>query len=461
MVAHKRDKMILEIKNLVKTFPGVKALHKVNFQLEAGEIHALVGGHGAGKSVLIKVLSGVYARDSGTINYFGKYFEVSSPREAEHSGICPVFQEVNLIHNLTVAENLFMEKQPKTLGFINWKQINKHASEVLKQFELDIDVTRELGELSIAAQQMVVIGRALIGEPKILILDEPTSSLNQEEAELLFKQLRRLKSEGVAIIFITHFLEQVYSICDKITVLKNGENAGTWLVDELPKSKLDEMLAVKKIEESYQDDVQERIQPSVDGYELEFNNDEQYDFAEILDSGNIESVDVKLNITQKDGTQSAVNRQCAVVKNPILKLSSMYNSESKSKEDVTGELSVMENIALALGVKRGWFSLLQEEEQKRYVEEYIKIFGILPSCLDEKVNKLVDEDRQKIAFARGLASNPAIVMIDEPTRGVDLQDKKESQKYIIKLSNSRVCVVFISPELTELINNSGGAVIMH
>ena len=461
MVADKRDKMILEIKNLVKTFPGVKALHKVNFQLEAGEIHALVGGHGAGKSVLIKVLSGVYARDSGTINYFGKYFEVSSPREAEHNGICPVFQEVNLIHNLTVAENLFMEKQPKTLGFINWKQINKHASEVLKQFELDIDVTRELGELSIAAQQMVVIGRALIGEPKILILDEPTSSLNQEEAELLFKQLRRLKSEGVAIIFITHFLDQVYSICDKITVLENGENAGTWLVDELPESKLVEMLAVKKIEEAYQDDVPESIQPSVEGYELEFNNDEQYDFAEVLDSGNIELVDVKLNITLKGGTQSTVNRQCPVVKNPILRLSSMYNSESKSKQDVTGELSVMENIALALGVKRGWFSLLQEEKQERYVEEYLKIFGILPSCLNEKVNNLTDEDRQKIAFARGLASNPAIVMIDEPTRGVDLQDKKESQKYIIKLSSSKVCVVFISPELTELINNSGGAVILH
>ncbi len=455
--------MILEIKNLVKTFPGVKALHKVNFQLEAGEIHALVGGHGSGKSVLIKVLSGVYARDSGSINYFGKYFEVSSPREAEHSGICPVFQEVNLIHNLTVAENLFMERQPKTLGFINWKQINKHAAEVLKQFELEIDVTRELGELSIAAQQMVVIGRALIGEPKILILDEPTSSLNQEEAELLFKQLRRLKSEGVAIIFITHFLDQVYSVCDKITVLKNGENAGTWFIDELPESKLVEMLAGEKVEEVYQEVIQESAQSATDagGYELVLNNDEQYDFAENLDSGNIELVDTELHITQKDGTQSTVNRQCAIVKNPVFKINRKLNSESKTELEITGELSVIENITLALRVKRGWFSLLQEEEQRRYAEEYIKIFGIQPSFFNEKADKLTAEDKQKVAFARCLASDPTIVMIDEPTRGINLQGKKENQRYIIKLSVSGVSVVFISPELNELINNSGGDMIIN
>src|SRR5574344_2307338 len=228
--------VVLSLKNITITFPGVKALQDVDFTLRKGEIHALMGENGAGKSTLIKVLTGVYTRDSGEILLEGKQINNHSPQDAQQKGISTVFQEVNLCTNLSVAENIFVGHQPKNHLGIDWKRMIETAKKILADVGLEkIDVTRTLGEYSVAIQQMVAIARAVNFNCKVLILDEPTSSLDEFEVENLFNVMRKLKSQGTGIIFVTHFLEQVYEVCDRITVLRNGELQGEFPIAELPR----------------------------------------------------------------------------------------------------------------------------------------------------------------------------------------------------------------------------------
>ncbi|MGD8650253.1 MAG: ATP-binding cassette domain-containing protein, partial [Desulfobacterales bacterium] len=244
----KANDTILSIKGLSKSFPGVKALSNVQFCLNRGEIHALMGENGAGKSTVIKVLTGVYKRDAGEIIYNGAPLECKSPLQAQEAGISPVYQEVNLVPNLSVAENVFLGRQPIKGGRIDWKTMNRAAAKIIRRFDLDIDIEKNLGDYPVAIQQMVAIARALELNSKILILDEPTSSLNVQETERLFTQMRRLKDEGQAIIFITHFIDQMYEIADTVTVLRNGTYIGTWPVAELNKLQLISKLLGKEAE---------------------------------------------------------------------------------------------------------------------------------------------------------------------------------------------------------------------
>lgn len=457
--------MILEIKNLVKTFPGIKALQKVNFQLEAGEIHALLGDKGAGKSTVIKVLTGVYPKDSGSIKYQGEEFEVNSSQEAEAHGISTVYQEVNLLPNLSVAENIFMERQPKTMGIIRWKEINNASVELLKKFDLSIDVTRELGEYSIAVQQMIAIARTLNHGSKVIILDEPTSSLNQVEAEHLFKQMRRLKEEGCSIILITHFLDQVYQICDKITVLKDGQYVGMWPVNDLPMPELISKISGKEIDApaaAAHDTQAPTLTEGMDSeerlgaYDIETNNGAIVRFAGLLESGDTELVDILFDITEKDGRKESVRQRCVVIKNPRLEINNQLAliSEYGREQGLIGELSLTENIILALQVKRSWFNLIGSAEQKKYAEKYLELFSLEHSSLEQIVNTLSSVEQQKVILARWIASNPALLLVDEPTRGINIGAKREGQKFIISLSQHEVKVVVVSEELEARISCS-------
>ena len=234
------NNVVLSMKDISKIFPGVKALQHVDFKLRKGEIHALMGENGAGKSTLIKVLTGVHSLDGGEIRMegFSEAIVNKSPQDAQNHGISTVYQEVNLCPNLSVAENLFIGREPKKLGFIDWRTMNKKAAALLKDLDIDANATDKLEECSLAKQQMIAIARAVDMKCQVLILDEPTSSLDDEEVEKLFVLMRRLKKEGVGIIFVTHFLEQVYAVCDRITVLRNGELVGEYATADLPRVEL-------------------------------------------------------------------------------------------------------------------------------------------------------------------------------------------------------------------------------
>ena len=232
------EQALLEMRSIDKFFPGVRALSNVDFTLHAGEIHSLMGENGAGKSTLVKVLTGVYQRDGGTITLQGKRISPRTPKEAQECGISTVYQEVNLCKNLTVAENIYIGREPRKYGFIDWKTINKRSEELLGGLGVNIDVTKTLDHYSVAVQQMIAIARAVDIEAKILILDEPTSSLDEKETERLFRIIRQLQKRGMGIIFISHFLEQIYDLCDHITVLRNGELVGAYEVAKLPRLEL-------------------------------------------------------------------------------------------------------------------------------------------------------------------------------------------------------------------------------
>ena len=464
--------MILEIKNLVKTFPGVKALKGVNFQLEAGEVHALLGGNGSGKSTVARILTGVYPKDSGSITFEGKPFEVYSPQESEKCGITAVYQEVNLLTNLTVAENIFMERQPKTMGIIKWKEINRRSTEILQRFDLNIDVTKELGDYSIAVQQMIAIARALELDAKVIILDEPTSSLNKEEAESLFVQLRKLKEEGYSIVLITHFLDQVYDICDKITVLRDGESIGMWPVEELPMQELLSKITGKDNQDSevVAPEVNEELDSAenlagigeIGPYSMKIHTGEVVELAGFLCSGGSEINDFSFSITKSSGKNTTLTQKAVVVKNPRFAFNSklgQYTGE-KNVETTSSDLSVIESIISALKIKRDWFTLVERKEQALYVQEYLKLFLISCSSLDQKISDLSNEDQQMINLACSIASDPSLLMVVEPSCGIDLGAKAQEQKFIIRLSREESSIIFISTELGDVIRDSDSVEIM-
>jgi galactofuranose transport system ATP-binding protein len=284
---------IVEMKNISKVFPGVKALSNVGFRLFKGEVHAIMGQNGAGKSTLVKVLTGVYKQESGEILLEGKPIKPDSPLAAQKLGINTVYQEVNLCLNLSVAENIFIGKEPMKLGRIDWKTMNQKAGEVLERLNIKIDVTRTLSSYSIAVQQMVAIARVLDSSAKVLILDEPTSSLDESEVEQLFKVIRKLRDEGLAILFITHFLDQTYQISDRITILKNGSFVGEYKADQLPKLELITKMLGKELSEfSYSGKGEGKAKPSA---EARVGKGEILQVKDLGLQGSIEPFDIDLN----------------------------------------------------------------------------------------------------------------------------------------------------------------------
>ncbi len=446
--------MILETKNLVKTFPGVKALHRVNFQLEKGEIHALVGAHGSGKSTLAKLLAGVYSKDSGSIVYEGKSFDPESVREAEQCGISAVLQEVNMMFNLTVAENMFLERQPKNMGFIKWKEINKRTIEILKRYNVEIDVTQEIGMYSVAVNQVVVIARALELDAKIYILDEPTSSLSNEESAYIFKEVRRIRDQGGSIIFITHFLDQVFEYCDRITVFKEGKDVGTWKVGDISREELEEKIGETEYPPVYDDfaavqDSPER-EESLNGYKLEFGGS-QVEVAGLLKSGNMDLEDIEFAVVKDADKRDVIRESCPVIKEPEFSLERYPDFEAAKDMSESGsmEQTVAEAFLQALQVKRGWLTLLENVQTDSYIAAYAKLFAIADSTA--QVAKLSSDLQGKVLLARLLAANPAYVAVVKSDGTVSLADLPDMQKFIILLGVDSVKIVVVPERVRRLL----------
>lgn len=470
------DHSLLEMKGIEIEFPGVKALDKVDFSVNAGEIHALLGENGAGKSTLIKCLTGVHHMDAGTILFDGKEIRPNSPQEAFSMGISTVYQEINLCPNLTVAENIFVGRQPMKGGMINWKEINRRAKELMSRFHMDIDVTRPLNNYSTAIQQMVSIARAVDIDAKILILDEPTSSLDDNEVQLLFNVMRELKAEGMGIIFITHFLDQIFAVSDRMTILRNGTLVGTYNTADITKLQLVTLMIGKDIDVIFNlkrahvdPNAPEMLRTEnlgtpgqIQNVNLSMKKGELLGFAGLLGSGRTETAELIFGaVPATEGTED-INGKRVSIKKPLdaIKAKLAFCPEDRKRDGIIGDLSIRENIALALQARRGFLHPISRQEQNELADKYIKLLSIATPDAEKKIGELSGGNQQKVILARWMATQPDLLILDEPTRGIDVGAKAEIQRLMLEMCNDGVSVIFISSELEEIIRCSNRIIVM-
>ncbi|HEY9087140.1 MAG TPA: sugar ABC transporter ATP-binding protein [Anaerolineaceae bacterium] len=474
--------LLVSMRGINKTFPGVQALINVDFDLRYGEIHALMGGNGAGKSTLIKVLTGVEHPDGGHITLMGKEVHVRSPKHAQALGISTVYQEINLCPNLTVAENILIGREPMRFGSIDWKKLNAQARETLvRVLGMEIDVTKVLGSYSVAIQQMVAIVRALeIEGAKVLILDEPTSSLSIRETEQLFEVMRKLKSEGVGIIFITHFIDQVYQISDRVTIIRNGLLVGTYATAALPRMELitkmigktitvlDEMSKAKaqsaaRIGKEPVLEARDFGQPGqVEPLDLEVFAGEVLGLAGLVGSGRTETAALLFGLETPESGSLTVEGKPVNRFSPqeSIKRGLALSPEDRKAAGIVDELTVRENIILALQAGQGWFRYLNLPKQYEIAEKYMRLLDISTPSADQLVKNLSGGNQQKVILARWLATNPRVLILDEPTRGIDVGAKAEIQKLVLALAEEGKACVFISSELEEVMRTSHRIAVM-
>ena len=469
---------LLKMRGICKNFPGVKALDNVDFNLNKGEIHALMGENGAGKSTLIKVLTGVEEFESGQIILEDKKSIINkSPKEAQENGISTVYQEVNLCPNISVAENLFLDREPRKFGLIDWKKMNRMSKELLDKLDIKIDVTKPTESYSIAIQQMIAIARAVDMSAKVLILDEPTSSLDDGEVEKLFLLMKKLKNEGIGIIFVTHFLEQVYAVCDKITVLRNGSLVGEFEVDNLPRVQLVAKMMGKDFNdleyikgESTQTNDKEVLlstkslgsNGNIKPFDLKLNKGEVIGITGLLGSGRSELVRAIYGADKTDTGQIVFKNIEVKINAPIdaMKLGMAYLPENRKDEGIIADLSVRENIIIAMQAKQGIFKLIPRKKQEEFVDKYIEILQIKTAGRETPIKQLSGGNQQKVILARWLLTNPELLILDEPTRGIDVGTKTEIQKLVLKLATEGMSVIFISSEIEEMIRTCQRMIVM-
>ncbi len=460
---------LLALRGIGKRFPGVVALDAVDFTLRSGEIHALMGENGAGKSTLIKVLTGVHPPDSGTTTLSGNVISPQSPREAESVGISTVFQEVNLVPSLSVAENIGLGRQPGKFGCINWPALRRRARAALSRLEIKCDVDAEIGTLSIAHQQMVAIARALDVEAQVLILDEPTASLDENEVAELFTLLRRLRDEGLGIVFVTHFLDQVYAVSDRITVLRNGTLVGDYATAELPRLQLVSKMLGREVT------AEEQVESTVANPEaavvlranrlsrpgavkqasLTLRRGEVTGLAGLLGSGRTETARLLFGIDPIAQGNIEFSGETLTKFDPrrAIHLGMAFCSEDRKAEGILPHLSVRENLIIALQSRRGLLQPLSLREQNALCDRFIRALRIKTADAETPIGNLSGGNQQKVLLARWLATTPKLLILDEPTRGIDVGAKQEIEQLIAELRADGLAVLFISSELEEVARN--------
>ena len=476
--------VVLEARGLTRRFTGVLALSGVDFRLRAGEVHALMGQNGAGKSTLIKVLTGVYPADAGELRLAGKAIHPTSPAAAQRLGISTVYQEVNLCPNLSVAENIFAGRYPRKgaagLWRIDWARMQTDARALLARLNLDIDVTRLLASYPVAVQQMVAIARALNSqtsvEAKVLILDEPTSSLDEQEVERLFAVLRQLRDDGMAILFVTHFFEQMYAISDRITVLRNGELVGEYLKADLPPAALitamvgRELSAAAGRNDSAAAAAGEVLlqarglgrRGQLNPVDVDLRRGEVVGVGGLLGSGRTELARLLFGLDRSDSGELSVAGERVRFDNPASAIRHGLGMcpEERKHDGIVAELSVRENIALALQARLGVWNCLTPARQKEIADRFVKSLGIKTADIDTPIALLSGGNQQKVVLARWLATEPQLLILDEPTRGIDVAAKQEIMNEILALARGGLAVLFISSEMDEVVRVSDRIVVM-
>ena len=471
---------LLELRGIHKSFPGVKALSDVSLRLFAGEVHSLMGQNGAGKSTLIKVLTGLYTPDAGSIFLDGRPITPRSTQDAQALGISTVYQEVNLCPNLSVAENIFIGRYPKRFGQIDWRAMQSKAAALLAEMEIAIDVSAPLADYSLSIQQMVAIARALNISAKVLILDEPTSSLDEVAVQRLFGVLSRLRAQGMAVLFVTHFLEQTYAISDRITVMRNGETEG-----EYPCSALSRLALVNKMVGAPVDqDLTTRItslaatntagdvllrarglgrQGALQPLDLEIRRGEVLGLCGLLGSGRTEAARLLFGADLADsGSVEMAGGKALRFASPrdAIAAGIGFCSEDRKHEGAILALSVRDNIILALQARRGLLRAIPLKQQQALAEDFVKRLGIKTPHIDTPIGLLSGGNQQKALLARWLATNPALLILDEPTRGIDVRAKEEIMDGVTALCKDGMAVLFISSELPEVLRCSDRVLVL-
>ncbi|MFC5427414.1 sugar ABC transporter ATP-binding protein [Paraburkholderia denitrificans] len=469
---------ILETHGLSRTFPGVHALVNVDFRLFPGEIHTLMGQNGAGKSTLINVLTGVHQPEAGEIRLAGAPVHFSTPLEAEAAGIQTLYQEVNLCPNLSVAENIFAGRQPRRRGLIDWKSIHRRAEEALAELNLALDVTQSLDTYPIAMQQMVAIARAMSVDARILILDEPTSSLDDSEVTRLFDVLRKLRDAGIAILFVTHFLEQTYAISDRITVMCNGEREGEYPAADLPVQTLVAKMVGQQLARERLEPVETQAPPAtgapgapaapylrargvarrgvLNPLDLDVQPGQILGLAGLLGSGRTETARLLFGAERADTGDVSIDGATVKLSSPrdAVRHGMAYGPEDRKKEGVIADLSIRENIVLALQARRGWWRMISRARQRELANAYIAQLGIKARDAEQPIGLLSGGNQQKVLLARWLATEPKLLILDEPTRGIDVAAKFEIMDRVRALCARGLGILFISSEIGEVVRVS-------
>jgi monosaccharide-transporting ATPase len=474
---------IVTMTDITVRFPGVTALDGVDFRLFPGEVHSLLGENGAGKSTLIKALTGVQQIDAGRIEIGGAAVSFANPAEAQRAGVSAVYQEINLLPNLSVSENVMLGREPRRpWGGIDWPAARLQTTELLQAMNLDIDPSSPLAEHSPAVQQLIAITRAVAARPKVLILDEPTSSLDNDEVTELFRVIATLRDSGVAIVFISHFIEQVYEISDRLTVLRDGRLIGEYRTDEL--LRIDLVQKMVGTERSILDQIESHTRESevekslageplisaiglgrhggIEPIDLSVYEGEIVGLAGLLGSGRTELARLLAGIDRSDTGTVHLDGALARIRSPrdALKHRIAYASEDRRTEGIVGDLSIRDNIALALQADLGWFRRIPRRRQDELAASYIQAMNIRPADPEALMRHLSGGNQQKVLLARWLAIAPRLLILDEPTRGIDIGAKAEIQNLVSNLAENGLAVVFISAELEEVLRISNRVAVL-
>ncbi|MFL5927746.1 MAG: sugar ABC transporter ATP-binding protein [Gaiellaceae bacterium] len=461
------------MRGIDKSFLGVPALLDARLEVGRGEVHALIGQNGAGKSTLIKILTGVYRRDAGGIVFDGEHVEFSSPHAAQLAGVSTIYQEVNLVPYRTVAENIFLGREPKRFGVLEWRRINRQATELLGRLGITIDVTRPLYEYAIATQQMTALARALSTDAKLVIMDEPTSALAEAEVQTLFEVIRQLKADDIAVIFVSHRLDELYAVCDRVTIMRDGrtlenrplaELSRYELVSKMLGRELAEELAHRRAEDApAHADEQPVLEANdlrrgraLDGVSLSVRPGEIVGLAGLLGSGRTETARAVFGADPVEAGEIRIDGEPVVLRSPrdAVRHRIGFAPEDRKTDGIVPQLSVRENLTLALLPHLRRHGIVDRAKQSEIVHRFIDAIGIKCSSPDQPIRELSGGNQQKVMLARWLCMNPQLLILDEPTRGIDVGAKRDIQVLVRRLADEGLAVLLISSELEEIVSGS-------
>lgn len=459
---------LVELTGATVRFGAEAALDNVDFRMFRGEVHSLMGENGAGKSTLIKALSGALPLNEGSMRIDGETVHFRTPHEAQAAGVSTVYQEIDLLPNVSVAENITLGREPRRLGLIDWRTMRDHAHDVLGGLGLDIDPASRLGQHPVAVQQLVAIARAISVKAKALVLDEPTSSLDADEVGELFRVIRELQQRDVAILFVSHFLDQVYEICDRITVLRDGALVGEYATTELLRIDLVQKMLGRKVAElrqrergpspavdtsAYLSGRDVSNAPGLTHADVDLHEGEVLGVAGLLGSGRTELARAVTGLDRAAKGELRLDGEVTSFSSPrdAIDAGVVYSSENRRTEGILAQLSVMDNITLAVQAQKGVFHRIQPRLQRELAASWIEALDIRPADMDRPASTLSGGNQQKVMLARLLALSPRLLVLDEPTRGVDIGAKVEVQNLVGELADNGLSVMFISAELEEVV----------
>ncbi|MFJ9397174.1 sugar ABC transporter ATP-binding protein [Streptomyces californicus] len=473
---------VLEARSVSKRFPGVVALDDVSFALRAGEVHALVGENGAGKSTLIKVLTGVYRSDEGEVRVSGEPVRFSRPFEAQQAGISTIYQEVNLVPLMSVARNIFLGREPKNrLGLIDFSRMNRETTELLDGFGVRVDPKRPLHTLGIGTQQMVALARAVSVQARVVIMDEPTSSLEPREVETLFRVIENLRGQGIAVLYVSHRMDELYRVCDRVTVLRDGRHIHTGELAPLERMRLVSMMLGRDMAEVRRDGLTGFATEGHDAartpvltatgldrrhqlhdISLELYAGEVLGLGGLLGSGRSETAKALTGALPLDGGEITVDGKRVGRPTPAAAIRAGISMlpEDRKAEGIVPGLSVRENIVLAAMPRLSRVGIVSRAQQDRIVEIFVKRLRIKASGPEQKVGELSGGNQQKVLLARWLCLEPKVLLLDEPTRGIDVGAKAEVQSLIDELAREGLAVLLISSDIEELIEGADRIVVL-